>query len=210
MSILCLNKVGFSYGKHQILKEINYSFEKGNIYAIVGKSGSGKTTLLSVLSGLADPTQGEVLYKGIDLKTMDKYKFRSSNVGIVFQAYNLLTTLTAKENVVLGMDIAGIKVKNKSNRAEELLLSVGIDYEEMDRPVLKLSGGQQQRVAIARTLSYDPEIILADEPTGNLDPETQKEIINLFKKLSEDGRCIIMVTHSKTVSAAADIKYQLG
>ncbi|MGI6270695.1 MAG: ABC transporter ATP-binding protein [Candidatus Howiella sp.] len=209
MSTLLLEQVSFSYEKTAVLKNISFEFESGNMYAIVGKSGAGKTTLLSVLSGLAEPSSGRILYNGEDVSRMNKYDFRSKCIGVIFQNFNLLTKLTAVENVVLSMEISGIREKGKTDHAYQILESVGIDREEADRRVLKLSGGQQQRVAIARTLAYSPDIILADEPTGNLDGETQGEIISIFKRLASEGKCVIVVTHSPEVAKSADKIYEL-
>lgn len=211
MSLLKLENVGYKYegNRNPVLKGVNYEFDAGNIYAIVGKSGAGKTTLLSILSSLAAPTEGTIHLAGQDISKSDKYEFRSRDVGVVFQSFNLLPHLTALENVILSMDISGKKIENKKKTAMELLEKVGLDADEASRRVLKLSGGQQQRVAIARALSYDPQIILADEPTGNLDGETQDEIMNIFKVLAEEGKCIILVTHSPTVANTADVIYEL-
>lgn len=209
MSTLSLEQVSFSYEKTAVLKNISFAFESGKMYAIVGKSGAGKTTLLSVLSGLAEPDSGRILYNGEDISRMNKYDFRSKCIGVIFQNFNLLTKLTAAENVVLSMEISGIREKDKTDHAYQILESVGIEREEADRRVLKLSGGQQQRVAIARTLAYSPDIILADEPTGNLDAETQGEIIAIFKRLAEEGKCVIVVTHSPEVAKSADQIYEL-
>lgn len=211
MNVLKLENVCFGYNRSKlVLSGINYEFEAGKIYAIVGKSGAGKTTLLSLLSGLASPTDGSIFYNEKDIKGINKYDFRSKYVGVVFQNYNLITNLTAAENVLLSMDIAGIKGKDNKQKAYELLESVGLDKEESDRRVLKLSGGQQQRVAIARALSYNPEIILADEPTGNLDEDTQDEIMGILKNLADEGKCVIIVTHSPAVARKADFVYTLA
>lgn len=210
MSLLELKNVSYSYDKKKyILKDVNFSFEKGKIYAIVGKSGAGKTTLLSVLSSLASPTEGQILLEGKDISKTDKYKFRSTDVGVIFQNFNLLTHLTARENVELSMDISSKKIPDKKARAEQLLKKVEIDEDDINRRVLKLSGGQQQRVAIARALSYEPGILLADEPTGNLDIDTQTEIMNIFRSLADEGKCVIIVTHSPDVAKAADVIYEL-
>ena len=209
MSILSLQNISFSYGKTPVLENISYEFEKGKMYCIVGKSGAGKTTLLSLLSGLAAPSGGEILYDNKNVAKIDKYTFRSKYIGVVFQSFNLITKYTALENVVLSMDVAGYKCKNKKQRAVELLHNVGLDEDEANRRVLKLSGGQQQRVAIARALSYAPDIILADEPTGNLDAETQNEIMNIFRDLSNQGKCVILVSHSPEVAAMCDERYEL-
>ena len=209
MSILNLCDLSFSYDKKPVLEHVNFTFEPRKIYAIVGKSGAGKTTLLSLLSGLASPTQGTIYYKAQDIKKINKYDFRRHCVGVVFQNFNLLTNLTALENVVLSMDIAGVRRKDKKEHAMELLKKVGLDEDEVKRRVLKLSGGQQQRVAIARALSYDPDVILADEPTGNLDGETENDIMQILRELANEGKCVIIVTHSPTVANRSDIIYEL-
>jgi len=209
MAILSLNNINFSYGRTPVLQNLSYDFEEGNIYCIVGKSGAGKTTLLSVLSGLAAPNSGSIYYDGSDIKDIDKYKFRSKYIGVIFQSYNLITKFTAAENVMLSMDIAGVKGGHKKAKAMELLASVGLDEDEANRRVLKLSGGQQQRVAIARALSYDARIILADEPTGNLDSDTQREIMQIFRELADQGKCVILVSHSPEVAEMCDVRYEL-
>ncbi len=209
MAILSLQNINFSYGSTKVLQNISYDFEEGKIYCIMGKSGAGKTTLLSVLSGLAKANDGSILYCDKDIKNINKYNFRSKYIGVIFQSYNLLTKFTALENVVLSMDIAGVKGVNKKAKALELLKSVGLSEEECNRRVLMLSGGQQQRVAIARALSYDAKVILADEPTGNLDGETQNEIMGIFRNLANEGKCVILVSHSPEVAKMCDVKYEL-
>ena len=210
MSVLKLENISFTYDKKPIFKNLNLQFEKGKVYAIVGKSGTGKTTLLSVLSGLAAPTSGNVYYKGQDVEKMNKYDFRSKYVGVVFQSFNLLTKFTAFENVSLSMDIANFNVNDKKQYVYDLLEGVGLDREQANSRILKLSGGQQQRVAIARALSYQPEVILADEPTGNLDGETEAEIIKILRDLANQGKCVIIVTHTPAVAKAADHIYDLS
>lgn len=210
MEILKLENLSFAYGKKQVLNNINYTFETGKIYAVVGKSGAGKTTLLSVISGLVEPGSGTIYVNGEPLNKMDKYEYRSKNIGVIFQSFNLLTKLTAVENVELSMEISGGKQAGSKEKAYALLEQVGLDRDEADRRVLKLSGGQQQRVAIARALSYGPDIILADEPTGNLDEETQREIIDILEGLAKAGKCVIIVTHSSYVANRADERIMLG
>ncbi len=210
MELLKLENVHFSYGKKKVLQNVNYTFELGKVYAITGKSGAGKTTLLSILSGMTDPTEGRVICNGKDLRESDKYHYRSQDIGVIFQSFNLLTKFTAVENVELSMDIAGVKGTDKRKRAYELLEQMGLDRDEADRRVLKLSGGQQQRVAIARAISYDADIIMADEPTGNLDEETQHEIMNILADLAKEGKCVIIVTHSSYVAGRADKKIMLS
>lgn len=206
-----LQDIGYSYnGRDAVLSHVNTRFEGGRIYAITGRSGAGKTTLLSLLSQLTKPTEGRILYNGKDVSEVDQYVYRSRYVGVVFQSFNLLMHLSAVENVLLSMDIAGVKKDNNRAYAMRLLEKVGLCEAEAQRRILKLSGGQQQRVAIARALSYDPAILLADEPTGNLDEDTQDEIMDIFKNLAyEEEKCIILVTHSPVVAAQADDVYAL-
>lgn len=206
-----LQNVGYSYNsKELVLRHVNYRFEGGRIYAITGRSGAGKTTLLSLLSQLTKPTEGKILYNGLDVSEVDQYLYRSQYAGVIFQSFNLLMHLTAVENVMLSMDIAGVKKENNRAYAMKLLEKVGLSKEESQRRILKLSGGQQQRVAIARAVSYDPAILLADEPTGNLDEDTQDEIMEIFKGLAyEEQKCIILVTHSPVVASLADEVYAL-
>lgn len=213
-TILKLDNVGYRYEdaapNEYVLKNMNYEFECGKIYAIKGRSGSGKTTLLSLLSGLEKCTEGNIYFEDKDLSKMDLDTFRNSHIGIVFQSYNLLPHLTASENIILSMDISKIKVENKKQKAIELLKSVGLTENHADRMILKLSGGEQQRVAIARSLSYNSKMIVADEPTGNLDKETENEILKIFQKLAkEENKCIIIVTHSQNVCDIADVVYEL-
>jgi putative ABC transport system ATP-binding protein len=209
MGILKLDHVGYRYSDANqddyVIKDISYDFDLGKVYAINGKSGSGKTTLLSLLSGLERCTLGNIYYDNNNLNKMDLDKYRSTCIGIVFQSYNLLPHLNALENVILSMDIGHLDIKDKNELAMNLLNSVGISEEKAKRRVLKLSGGEQQRVAIARSLSYNPKIILADEPTGNLDQETEKDILKIFKDLAhKENKCVIIVTHSKNVTNEAD------
>lgn len=189
---------------------INFEFEKGKVYAIKGKSGAGKTTLLSLICGLDKKYDGNIYYQNKNLKKLDFDRYRNNDIGIVFQSYNLLVHMNAIENVVLSMDINGIKEKNKNKVALEYLKQVGLDSNQAKRRVLKLSGGEQQRVAIARSLSYNPNVIIADEPTGNLDLETENDILKIFKALAKnENKCIIIVTHSKNVSDQCDVVYEL-
>ncbi len=214
MSILKLEDVCYRYAdakeNEYVLKNISYEFELNKTYAIKGKSGSGKTTLLSLISGLEKCKEGNIYYDKKNLKDMDLDEYRSKNIGIVFQSFNLLPHLTAIENIILSMDVSKIEEKDKRKKAISLLESVGLNEEKGNRRVLKLSGGEQQRVAIARSLSYNPKLILADEPTGNLDHETENEILNIFKKLAhEEKKCIIIVTHSDNVAQNVDILFDL-
>ncbi len=211
--ILKLDNVSYRYDDAEaddyVLKDINYSFETGKVYAIKGKSGSGKTTLLSLLSGLENNYEGSIEFAGKELKNIDLDNYRSRDIGIVFQSYNLLPHLTAIENIILSMNVSNLNIANKEEQAISLMEKVGLTKNQKDRRVLKLSGGEQQRVAIARSLSYNPLMILADEPTGNLDKKTENEILKIFKNLAKEDKCIIIVTHSENVCDQADIVYEL-
>jgi len=207
MNILTLKDVTYKYegAKKKALKGVSASFETGKVYTIVGKSGSGKSTLLSLIAGLDICSDGEILYEEVDLRKINRDEYRAKRIGVVFQSFNLLTNLTAFENILLSMNISGNKEKNKKDFVYALLDKIGIDKETADRKVLKLSGGEQQRVGIARALSNNPDILIADEPTGNLDRETEEDILRVLTSLAHDeGKCIIIVTHSMKVTSIAD------
>lgn len=212
--ILSIKNASYRYSDAEkdeyAIKDITYNFERGKVYAIKGKSGSGKTTLLSLISGLEKCSEGSVLFDGKDLKNINLDKYRSHDIGVVFQSYNLLPFMTVCENIILSMDVSGIKINNKKERALELMRSVGLKDSYANRRVLRISGGEQQRVAIARSLSYNPKMIVADEPTGNLDKQTEKEVLDIFKTIAhKDGKCVIIVTHSPNVCDMADEVYNL-
>ncbi|MCL2409347.1 MAG: ABC transporter ATP-binding protein [Oscillospiraceae bacterium] len=207
MSVLTLNNVTYSYEGTNVyvLDSVSASFEAGKVYAIIGRSGAGKSTLLSLIAGLDVSTKGEILYNGTDLKEIDRDEYRAKGIGVIFQSYNLLTNATAIENIVLSMNISESEVTNKKQFAYDLLQKIGIDKTTADRKILKLSGGEQQRVGIARALSHKPDIIIADEPTGNLDTDTENDILKILISLAHDeGKCVIIVTHSKEVASIAD------
>ena len=213
-NILDVKNVSYRYSDaakdEYVLKNINLSFELGKSYAIRGKSGSGKTTLLSLISGLEKKYEGEILYDSKNLAKMNLDKYRNSDIGIVFQSYNLLPQFTAEENIILSMDINNMKKVNKKEKAIELMKQVGLSESLAKRRVLKLSGGEQQRIAIARSLSYNPKIIIADEPTGNLDKDTENEILKIFNNLAhKENKCVIIVTHSINVCDSVDQVYDL-
>ena len=197
MSILALNKVNYSYtnGK-KILNNISMEFEKGKFYTILGVSGSGKTTLLSLLAGLDEPQSGKILYNNQDIREKGYENHRKNNVSLIFQNYNLIDYMTPLEN---------LKIVNP--KADKTILNeLGLKDDEIKRNVLKLSGGQQQRVAIARTLVANSPVILADEPTGNLDSDSEEEIIEILKTSAhKHGKCVIVVTHSKELAKKADV-----
>ena len=193
-----------------ILKNASYQFEKGKIYAIVGASGSGKTTSLVLAGGLDRPKAGHLLYKGIDIEKIGLTKYRKNNVSIVFQSYNLITYMNAVQNVINAMEISGIIVPNKKEYALNILKELGLSEDESQRDIRKLSGGQQQRIAIARAMAKDVDLILCDEPTGNLDEETSRGIIQTFMNLAhQKNKCVIVVTHSKDFAACLDIQLKI-
>jgi len=194
-----------------ILKDISCEFEKGKFYTILGESGSGKTTFLSLLSALDTPKSGEVLYQDEDIKTIGYDHYRRNKVGIIFQEYNLVPYMTALENVLVAMSVTDNELpKNQEEVALNLLDYIGIDKGKAGRTVNKLSGGERQRVAIARALATNVDLILADEPTGNLDEDMENEIVEIFKKLAhEHNKCIIVVTHSKEIADKSDQSIKL-
>lgn len=197
--------------RRYILKDTSISFEKGKFYTILGQSGSGKTTLLSLLSALDSPHAGTVLFNGEDIKKIGYENYRRNNIGIIFQSYNLIPTFTAVENVLVPMSITENELPEDAKTvAYNLLDYIGIVKSKADRYVNKLSGGEQQRVAIARALATNVELILADEPTGNLDEEMEQEIIDIFKKLAhEHQKCVIVVTHSNEIAEQSDQAFRL-
>lgn len=209
--VLEVKDLSYKYkdGDSYVLKNLNFAFEEGLVYAIKGKSGCGKTTFLSLISGLEKYEEGSIRFLGGELKTIDLDYYRSRDIGIVFQSFNLLPGLSAIENIILAMNVSGVKDKDKKALAIKLLESVGLNEEKGDRRVLKLSGGEEQRVAIARSIAYDAKVIIADEPTGNLDKETETEIMAIFKDLAKKGKCVIIVTHSNNVAKMADVVYEL-
>jgi putative ABC transport system ATP-binding protein len=207
MSTLALQNVSYRYegSDKTIFKDVNMHFEPGRIYTIVGRSGAGKSTLLHLIAGLDVVTTGRITYDGVSLAEMDRNRYRARKAGIIFQGFNLLTNATALDNILLSMSISGVKGVNKKARALDLLKKVGISPEKANRKILKLSGGEQQRIGIARALAHDPELIVADEPTGNLDGDTANKVLEIFTALAHnEGKCVVIVTHSKEVSEIAD------
>ena len=202
MKILEIKNLTYSYkdSKEKVLANVNESFEEGKFYAIIGKSGSGKSTLLSLLAGLDEPDSGKILFNGENIQEIGYTNHRKNNISLVFQNYNLIDYLSPLENIHL--------VNNQAQ--QDILLELGLSEHRIKRNVMKLSGGQQQRVAIARALVSSAPVILADEPTGNLDENTASEIIEILKKLAKErSKCVIVVTHSKEVARAADIVFEL-
>lgn len=209
MSVLTLRNVSYAYPKTelQVVQNANFTFENGYTYAIVGPSGSGKSTLLSLMAGLDIPTSGDVLLCGEkSTKDLDLDYYRSHNVSIIFQSFCLIPLLTVIENVCLPMEINGMDKNLAQLTAKEFLSKVGINENLHQRFPGKLSGGEQQRVAIARSVASGAEILLADEPTGNLDVENTNMIMNILNKIAhEEKRCVIIVTHDLEIAEGADI-----
>lgn len=201
MSVLEMNNIRYSYdNKRNVLNGINMALDEGKMYAILGQSGCGKTTLLSLLGGLDSPVDGQILYDGQDIEKLGLANHRKNNVAFIFQSYNLIDYLTPKENVAL----------TAKHSPQPILERVGLTEEECKRNVLKLSGGQQQRVAIARALASDTKVILADEPTGNLDEDTAAEIISILKGCAHEmNKCVIIVTHSNDLAKQADTIFRV-
>jgi len=216
MSLVNVNNVDYYFQDGDelrfILKDVTCQFERGVFHTILGASGSGKTTLLSLLSALDKPKAGEILYEGETLDEIGLEKYRRNNIGIVFQQYNLIPYMTAAENILVAMDSTENELpKNKKEVAYGLLNYVGIDRAKASRTINKLSGGEQQRVAIARALSTNVDLILADEPTGNVNEDMAEELVVIFKKLAhEHNKCVIVVTHSTQIAAESDIIYRLS
>lgn len=201
MNIMELKNVVYAYeNKKKVLKGINLSVEEGKMYAILGPSGCGKTTLLSLMGGLDSPTNGQILYDGQDIEKMGLSAHRKNNIAFIFQSYNLIDYLTPKENVALTSKLPPLPILER----------VGLTDEESKRNVLKLSGGQQQRVAIARALASDAKVILADEPTGNLDENTAADVTAILKECAHQmNKCVVIVTHSNELAKQADVIFRL-
>jgi len=215
MSILTIQNLSYYYQDGEnirtILKDLSISFEKGKFYTILGPSGSGKTTFLSLISALDEPKAGTILFNGTNIKNLGYESYRRNAIAIIFQSYNLVTYMSAVENVMIPMAITeNLIPRQQKNVAYNLLDYIGITKTKADRIVNKLSGGEQQRVAIARSLASNVDVILADEPTGNLDASLEGDIISIFKDLAHrHDKCIIMVTHSKEIAAQSDESYAL-
>lgn len=205
------HNIGYWYTNNPddyLFKDVNLTFEKGKVYSILGQSGSGKTTFLSLLAGLDSPKAGKIYLEDNDINKSGLTNYRKHSVSTIFQAYNLMTYMTARQNVLTALEISNKPVDNA--KIEELFELVGIPKEMIDKPVLQLSGGQQQRVAIVRALATEHDLIIADEPTGNLDEETTQDIVNIFKDIAhKQNKTIIIVTHETAVSQETDITFEL-
>lgn len=198
--------------KREVLRGTGAVFNRGEFIAILGKSGSGKSTLLNVISGIDEPDRGDIQINGQLLTHLDEYQrtiFRRQNIGFVFQFFNLIPTLNVMENVSLPLELVGAGVKEAVERSSQILAEVGLS-DRLNTFPERLSGGEQQRVAIARALVHDPLLVLADEPTGNLDEETGRQVLDLLDKLTRQaGKNLIMVTHSKENAIYADRIFEL-
>ncbi len=196
------------YQKTKALSEVSCSFERGKVYAITGKSGSGKSTFLSLLAGLDVPTEGTLLVEGEDIRKMNRDAYRLNRASVIYQAFHLFPLLTAMENVMFHMELKHVAKKEAKARAQEYLAQVDLPETLYRKMPGMISGGEQQRVAIARAMAAGGEILLADEPTGNLDSQNEQVIVNLLCKLAHDKNyAVIVVTHNEAVAAAADVVY---
>ena len=196
------------YQKTKALSEVSCSFERGKVYAITGKSGSGKSTFLSLLAGLDVPTEGTLLVEGEDIRKMNRDAYRLNRASVIYQAFHLFPLLTVMENVMFPMELQHVAKKEAKARAQEYLAQVDLPETLYRKMPGMISGGEQQRVAIARAMAAGGEILLADEPTGNLDSQNEQVIVNLLCKLAHDKNyAVIVVTHNEAVAAAADVVY---
>jgi putative ABC transport system ATP-binding protein len=213
IEMLTIENVSYRYknGDRHVLKGVTAEFEAGKFNAIVGPSGSGKTTLLSIMAGLDTPMQGNVYIEGKDLKSLDLNQYRRELISMIFQQFHLFPLLTAIENTCYPLEENGVARKTAQARAAELLKSVGISEEKHKRYPANLSGGEQQRVAIARSLSTGAKVILADEPTGNLDVANGEAVVSILKHLAhEQGYAVIVVTHNLEIAEASDVVYKMS
>lgn len=209
---LKLEQLGYQYegAKKAALTNVNAVFSTGTLSAIIGPSGSGKTTLLSLLAALDRPSTGRILLDGQDIVEINADRYRRERVAVIFQSFQLFPLLTALENAACPMELRGIKHTEASTQAERLLRTVGITAEQQARYPTRLSGGEQQRVAIARALASGAQLLLADEPTGNLDEENSRSIVSLLRSLAHNAdRCVIVVTHDLAIARGADAAYEL-
>ena len=208
-TILEFKNITYSYNNNTvILDKVNATFEQGKFYTIIGPSGSGKTTFLSLAAGLDKANSGSILFDNKNINSIGFSNYRNKCISIIFQSYNLLTYMSALDNIICAMEIKDTKCPNKKEKAIEILKQVGLTEEQGKQKVLTLSGGQQQRVAIARALATESNLILADEATGNLDENTSNEIISIFEKLvREHNKTVILVTHNNEIAKKSDVTY---
>ncbi len=210
-----LQEVEYEYrgrpNKVRAVRGVTTTFVSGKFYAIMGKSGSGKTTLLSLMAGLMNPTAGEIRVDGQALASVDNNRFRRETATVIYQDYNLFPLLTVEENAAYPLELRKISRRKALECAREALTSVGIAPEQFRRLPSTLSGGEQQRVAIARALTGGQSLVLADEPTGNLDTSNTQNIVEILTRLAhEEGRCVIVVTHDPVIGEQADVAYTMS
>ena len=215
LNILELQDITYSYNskyqKVDALKHIECSFEQGKVYAIVGKSGSGKSTLLSLLAGLDRPASGQILFEGKAISSMDPARYRRECAAMVYQSFRLLPLLTVSENITYPMELRGFKGQKARDKARDLVGRVALPDSVLDRFPNMLSGGEQQRVGIARALSMDSKLLLADEPTGNLDEDNSRNIIDILVSLAHtDGYCVIIATHDLSILPKMDVVFKMN
>lgn len=213
-SVLEFKNVSYSYldgkSKVNILNQCDFIFEEGKVYAIVGVSGSGKSTAIALAGGLDQPNSGEIYYENQNIQTIGLTNYRKKDVAIVFQSYNLIYYMNAYENVLNAMNIAKMNIKSPQTYILDILNNLGLEKSQCLRDIRKLSGGQQQRVAIGRAIAKDTKLILADEPTGNLDEKNAKEILKIFLDLAHlKQKCVLIVTHSNALADQCDVKLKI-
>lgn len=209
MSVIELRDVKYvyqsQYQRVEALRGISFAFEPGKVYSVMGSSGGGKTTLLSLMAGLDVPTEGSVLCEGVSTADIDLEQYRRERVAVIYQDFRLFPLLTAAENVMYPMELRGAKPGAAKKRAAELIRKVGLPETVLDRFPAMLSGGEQQRVAIARALGMETKVLLADEPTGNLDSQNSGKLFSILQALAhEDGYCVVIVTHDEELGKRAD------
>lgn len=215
MNILELRDITYSYNskfqKVNALKNIECSFEQGKVYAIVGKSGSGKSTLLSLLAGLDRPASGQILFEGKSISSMEPARYRRECAAMIYQSFRLFPLLTVSENITYPMELRGFKGQKARDKARALVGRVALPDTVLDRFPNMLSGGEQQRVGIARALSMDSKLLLADEPTGNLDEDNSRNIIDILVSLAHnDGYCVIIATHDLSILPKMDVVFKMN
>ena len=195
------------YQQVEAIKRINCEFEAGKLYAITGESGSGKSTLLSLIAGLDLPSQGDIFFENTNYRELDRNILRKERLSVVYQKFHLFSLYTVLENVMFPLRIMNVSLSNAKQRATECLLKVGIKENDFSKFPKQMSGGEQQRVAIARAIVKKGNVLLADEPTGNLDSHNEKNIVEILKWLAhEEGYLVVVVTHNREVAAAADVE----
>ncbi len=210
--MISVENISYKYNANgnYVLKSVFMNFEQGKLYSIVGPSGSGKSTALSLIAGFDFPLEGNIYFQANNIRTLDLDSYHQNDISFIFQSFHLLQYLTVLENVMYPLELKNISKRESSDRATEVLQSVGISKDMLHRLPSELSGGEQQRVAIARAVVGAPKVILADEPTGNLDENNKVQILDILLKLSHARNiCVIIVTHDLSIAAKSDVVYEL-